>query len=333
MEMSKWIGWIVALVAVVVAVGLYISKENLENSLKPTSDTDAAAVSSTGQKAGEPVVTVDPSAAKAEDDTLNEAEAVESTDGFPIEELLSGIEDSKDAAAQSGADEEDETPADAAAKGIAAMFEGEQGEQMAEYAANIQTNMLYGDLLNDLQLPSDVEEQVRTILQDSMKTMTKQALQYMQSKGEGREDMTDWQKDLEKETRDKLAEVLNAEELAYYDEYEETKESRAIQKSYEMQMSMQAPQVTEENRKLTTEILAEEFQVLQDEQGKANPGNPAAQASRQAEVFQRTRERIIDTMDPDQYAQVDRFLTQQEKMIAMFMNKAAGQEVRDSETQ
>jgi hypothetical protein len=208
------------------------------------------------------------------------------------------------------------------------MFSGEEGKNMARMSAQFSVPAMYGELFKELNLPPETEAQVREILIDSMAEQVSQGFDAMN----GKADSEEMRKNMEahgQKLRAELATVLTADELAVFDEYEANKEQRMLESSIDVQLTMFAKGLTEENRTLLRDVIVEEMTAqgtwMNNPESYANPGGAI---DRQITAFRTARDRVVPALPEDQAAHVDAFIEQMEGMmdtqrqvVEMFMNQ------------
>lgn len=178
-------------------------------------------------------------------------------------------------------------------------------------SAGMQVNMQYAMLLADLKLPPDVEEKVRDVftqfLADQIRFAVKAAKDGTLSSGppEGARE-----KHME-ELRGELSKVLNAEEMAVWEDYEANKEGFMLQQSYDMQLATFAPSMSQDTRNVVKQVLAEEVLAAYKEPAADGGTGIEAIVSKQTAAFEQSLERLSTQLTEDKYAQVERFIQQQ----------------------
>jgi hypothetical protein len=213
---------------------------------------------------------------------------------------------------------------------MAKMFQGEAGQKVADYAAGMTADMAYKDLFSQWNLPKDVEEQVREMLKSSMSEQIKASMD-MTQKGYNKDEADKLEKAGKARLKEQLAGVLSPQEVAQWEEYEDTLEERILNQQVDMQMGMLASGLTPENRELVRGVLVEE--TLAAQQGSGRIDNVQQGIDGQLGAFERTRERIAESgqLDEAQLAEFDKFINvmrqQMEMARAMFSTSAQGQPV------
>ncbi len=190
-----------------------------------------------------------------------------------------------------------------------------QSDEAIEANAKMQVNMQYGILLADLKLPADVEEEVRAILAESLTDQLRTVMKAMQDgtmkdlkANQSEEAMTE-------ALRTKLSNVLNADEMAVWEDYEANKNYYVLEQSYDMQLGMYAPAMSRETRDTVKQVLAEEMIVAQQDQSKAGDSNANDWMTVQSEAMNRGLERLSTVLNEEEYTQVERFIEQQNESL------------------
>jgi len=209
------------------------------------------------------------------------------------------------------------------------MFTGEQGRKIAEYSARMAMDMQYGDFFAEVELDPEVEQEVRDIIVAHMTDQMTSGIEMATSSEDstfdlwGIEDMTD---QVSEALRADLAQVLTADQMNVWEEYDARKEERVLTKQYDMELGMFASGLTPENRELATDVLVDEI-LLAKETRQQDPDEPAgmqAEFERQRQVFANARARLAELIDESQLVHFDRFVEQQETAIE-FMGLLMGE--------
>lgn len=199
---------------------------------------------------------------------------------------------------------------------MAGMFQGESGQKMADFSAGMAVDMAYKDLFANWNLPEDVEEQARQIIKDHMSEQIKASMEVFGS-GFDKEKIDKLEEDGKNQLRQQLSGVLNAQELAQWEEYESTIEDHMLKQQFDMQLGMFAPGLTPENRAIVRDVLAEESLAGKD----SAEGIDDIQASfeTQSEALDRAYERLSQDgrLDEAQLAEFDRFMSSMEQQMEM----------------
>ncbi len=210
------------------------------------------------------------------------------------------------------------------------MYEGEEGKKMAAYAARMAVDMQYGAFFQEAGLSPEVEQEVREILERHLADSITAAAA-AQGSGDKAEALKKIEENAKANLQTALREVLNRDELAAWEAYEETKEERMLAQSYTMQLTMFAPGLSEENREIAQEVLVEETLAAGLEGGGMQSGaDMAGQLESHMAVFDRARERLATALDEEQMEQFDRFVERQREALDMFANMM-GQKPQEDE--
>jgi hypothetical protein len=252
--------------------------------------------------------------------------ATVSSTGMPDMEEMQKFEDMMaEMAGKSGGDGKGAPKGKGFAKALSGMFEGENGQQMAELSAKMAIDMQYADFFKELDLNPDTEQQVRDIMQT---TMAEQMTKGFESLGDGFDAsaMEDSAADTTDVMRDRLSEVLDGNQMAIWEEYEDTKQERMLATQYDMQLSMFASGLTEENRALAIGTIVDEVLAMQESR-RNDPNverNMRTELDAQLQAFDSARERLALHLDDRQIAQFDRFIEQQRASMEVAMNMMGG---------
>ncbi|MBI5093783.1 MAG: hypothetical protein HZB26_15250 [Candidatus Hydrogenedentes bacterium] len=316
----KFGGWIVAVIAIVVAVALGLKlreaqqqrdtahqwKATLENQIEDLNKLQVLAKAKTDdieKKLDEATKTVEK--LKAEPGKAS-ADALASKDpAAALKALFKGAAPGEEGKADEG------NPF----KGLGEMFKGEKGKALAKMSVDMQVNAMYGPFFKDLNLPADVEEQARGIVSKNLEAQMQAGLKMMSGEKVDTEQMGKESQNAQKQIRDELSKVLSADELAKYDQYQEDMPRHTLEQSYDMQLSMSGSSMKQESRDLIKQTLVEETLASVPDFGKPGSStekNPASAFDAQLAAIDRSRERLRTQLDEEQYALAERFLNQQQ---------------------
>ncbi len=334
--MGKAAGWLVAAVMLVAAIGAFfwgLGQKRLADDLDArlaAANQASAAMKKTVDEMG---ARVDEAAREVRDlearvEKVQQADAAAAAVSPPAE----GAQGAEALKAMMQALQKPPEEGAAGAKGnpFAAMFSGEQGKNMARMSAQMSIPTMYGGLFKELNLPPETEAEVREMMIDSLSEQVTQGFDAMNAKG----DPEEMRKNMEaqgKKLRDQLATVLTADELAVFDEYEANKERRMLESGIDVQLSMFAQGLTEENRTAFRDVIVEEMTAqggwMNNPEVYANPGGAI---DRQIAAFHAARDRMAPTLDAGQAAEVEAFVRQmdnvmnaQRQFVETMMNRGA----------
>lgn len=198
---------------------------------------------------------------------------------------------------------------------LARMFEGPQGEAMAESAASMMLNMQFNDLFAGWNLPREAEEQVRDIFKRYMKEQVQRGMRFLKEKPERAVVKADMDA-LDAQMREELAQVLTPEQMAEFEAYEEGIPARMLEQSYDMQLRMFGAGLTDENREFVKQVLVEEMLAYQpDPRDVPDPEQMREFFTHQDEVYDRVLEQVSAQLDEEQFHIVERFIEQQRAAV------------------
>ncbi len=206
------------------------------------------------------------------------------------------------------------------------MFKGDEGKKMREASARASIEMQYGALLKDLNLPADVDAQVRDMLTAHMSAEMERSMSAMEGgKMPSGTDTRSAADAARVELRNQVAQVLTTEELAQWDAYQEDLPRHMMEQSLDMQLNMFTSSMDDDTRQVIRDTLVEEMLASQEElQATETPLEIDDQFERQSVAYANAREILANTLTEEQYQQADRFLTQQEQMVAASMEMFRG---------
>jgi len=217
----------------------------------------------------------------------------------------------------------DEAKSEGGDKGIAgllsAIFSGESGKLLADFGAPMMVDMQYSELFEQLNLPPEKEQQVRQIIAEHKKEELDEAMKMLED-GLEHDAAGTIEQNADERLRDKLSRVLTTEEMALWEEYEETMPERMLRQNLDMSLSMFAPGLTPENRQIFRDAVIDEMYA----EGTETPGVPETpEAAFETAIdsmlgeYERARARIADQLDEQQLGILDQFIESQEQMFEM----------------
>lgn len=203
---------------------------------------------------------------------------------------------------------------DSAFDPMAKLFNSPEGRRMAEYGARTAVNMQYRPLFEQLALPPEIEARVRELLQDFASEAIDVGLQAF-DKDTDFEAMSQLNLEREAKLRNDIAQLLSPEELAIFDEYQETLPERMIEQSYDMLLRMYGTGLSEEKMQLVKQVLVEETLHLPEDPDVPPADALQTYAIQQEEAFARALERLAPDLSEEEYAAVMAFVEQQLSMV------------------
>lgn len=318
-------GWIVALAATICAVWFALDGQRKAADMHRIGN-EVAALRGDLQKTRAAMDELAARSAAAEKSAkAQETQAPGGTPATPslIESAMNLIKDSTSAAADKKVDVAGlvkglmKANGTGGAGGIAAMFEGPQGEQMMDMSAKFATNMQYDPFINGLQATPEQKQQVRDILNRHNSEMVRQGMDALRGKGDFAAAADD-AKTRKEQMRAELKSVLGAEGLEQFDAYQEEMPERMIGQSMDMQLGIFAGGLTPENRTMVRDVLVQELLPGQpDPTAPASPDQMASMSETQRAAFDRALQRLQPSLPPDQYAEVEGFVRQQQQIMEM----------------
>jgi len=301
----KVAGWVVAVVAVVVAVILGGQVRSLKSQFD-NQELQIAKVASLEEQIQETLAQVETLSKE-----LAESQAVVAgLEEKPLDtsELLKTLASVPDKADKDPGDEEAEEEPDDEDAAREEKNKTRQ-EKMMRVQMGAIMDMAYATLYGELNLPQDVKDAVRELILDAATEQQTAVIEAMRSKEAIANDVTQKEDEAKARLREKLSQVLNAEELAAWEEYEVYADHYLYENLLEGQLTMLASGLTAENRGMTKKVMAEELVVHLEEFGNSdqlytvnNFNNAQRMALRQGLA------RLVDVLDEDQYAQVEGFV-------------------------
>ncbi|HIJ64507.1 MAG TPA: hypothetical protein HPP77_01045 [Candidatus Hydrogenedentes bacterium] len=297
---GKFVGWVVAAVAAVAAIVLGIKLVALRaeldqaQALLETERTQTAKLEPLEEKVA---------AALAETARLEEELTAAQGHVARLEQRAGAIPD-----ASSSADTAETDEAEAAETGGGDTAESRQEKLIRIQMAAI-TDMTYAQFFKELKLPDDLKAEVRDILVDGTAESFMLDRRALGQEGVTAKDVRKRQDEAEQALRAKLSQVLNAEELKFWDEYAEVSDQYFYEDLVDGQLVMLAKDLTPENRRFVSEVVAEELVVAFDEYYSSDsPHTLTNYNEAQRMALHRGLDRLVEALDDEQYGHVQGFV-------------------------
>lgn len=189
-------------------------------------------------------------------------------------------------------------------------------DRVASAQLNMMAEMMYQSLFDDLQLTPEVRASLKDTIAAHMLTMQQETGAAMGAKNETAKAFFARIEAMKGTMRDELAQFLSPEELTAWDEYEPVADQMLYERLVDGQMNMLAPGLTNENRVLASQVMAEELVREFDALGQSDEiYSMDSHNGAQARALNASLERLAEELDEAQFAQVQGFVNQ---AIAMF---------------
>ena len=186
-----------------------------------------------------------------------------------------------------------------------------RGERIANAQLAILAGMTYKGLFDELGLAPEARSAATEVIGAHMAEAQKVAQSAMQSKDQKAKDVHARLEAMKAALRDDLAGTLTDKELEAWDEYEPVADQALYERLVDAQLNMMAAGLSEENRVLASQVMAEDLvrEIDAFEQGDElytldNFNNA------QARALQASLDRLSETLAQDQYDLVDGFVSQ-----------------------
>jgi len=287
------LGWLVAVVAIVAAGILFAKNRSLKSELDIADDSLT-----------QTQVQLNDSMARqaSVDEALGEAEKPE--------QQLAMVEQSS--AAPSVADEsaDEVTPAEPETN------EAEQPDNNAMRRAQraqfgVMVGMQYNSLLEDLALPEETLNAVNDILIDAYIEAQQATVQDMMSGTSTAKEAKAKQDAIDAQVRERLSGVLNEDEMAQWDTYQDFADEVLYEALLDGQLAMLAPGLTEETRQTAKIVLAEELAAGLDRFFETDAAYTLDNFNdAQLEGLNQGMANMPDTISEEQYGHLTSFMNQ-----------------------
>ncbi|MFP4501239.1 MAG: hypothetical protein ACLFTT_09605 [Candidatus Hydrogenedentota bacterium] len=314
-RLTTYAGWLLGMVALAASILLYAELQNVRQELANESSqlerqkqARGAGMASKLDKAKARIAELEEELGALREARERSGDSVDP--GILLKGVLAGAEDEALEQSNGGGNQ---------ASATGGLFQGIPQDRAIEAGSKMQVNMFYRDLFHALGLEPARKAEVRTILADYMSAQARAGEAVYGGTG----DMDSYSARMqgaEEAMRDQLAQVLTAEELAYFEQYEAEMPARQMAMGMEMQIDMMAPDLTQENRQLVVDLMVEEMTAPEASQ----PDNgavpmPEAALAQQSAAYERILAQAAQYMEPDQFAIVEEFVHQQEELAAPYI--------------
>jgi hypothetical protein len=189
-------------------------------------------------------------------------------------------------------------------------------DRVATAQLNMMAEMTYQSLFDELQLTPEVRASLKDAIAGHMLAMQRATGAAMGAKNETAKAFYARIEAMKGNMRDELAQFLSPEELTAWDEYEPVADQMLYERLVDGQMNMLAPGLTNENRVLASQVMAEELVREFDALGQSDEiYSMDSHNGAQARALNASLERLAEELDEAQFGQVQGFVNQ---AIAMF---------------
>jgi len=185
-------------------------------------------------------------------------------------------------------------------------------EKMVSAQAKMQTNMQYNAFFRESDLSAADRQTVREILE----TYASEELgRYLLADEDGAETRLS-PEELEAWRDEALRDVMGVDEFENFLAYEETKDVRMLEESFELQLRMQSPGLSPEVRDYVRDLVVAEMLIIQAE---AVENYQQGNESRMGELFsmEALEERLQAELSPEDFREVQPFFEQQRALSEM----------------
>jgi hypothetical protein len=189
-------------------------------------------------------------------------------------------------------------------------------DRVATAQLNMMAEMTYQSLFDELQLTPEVRASLKDAIAAHMLAMQRETGAAMSAKNETAKAFYARIEAMKGAMRDELAQFLSPEELTAWDEYEPVADQMLYERLVDGQMNMLAPGLTNENRVLASQVMAEELVREFDALGQSDEiYSMDSHNGAQARALNASLVRLAEELDEAQFGQVQGFVNQ---AIAMF---------------
>lgn len=194
--------------------------------------------------------------------------------------------------------------------------DSDRGDRIADAQLSVMAEMMYKGLFDDMKIDPETRTALKDIIAAHMKTMQQETLTAMIGKNETAKAFHARLEAMKADLRGELANSLTPDQLTAWDEYEPVADQALYERMVDGQLNMLAPGLSNENRELASQVMAEELAreldafSQSDEIYSMDNHNGA-----QARALNASLERLSKELDEEQYGHVQSFVNQ---AIAVF---------------
>ncbi len=171
------------------------------------------------------------------------------------------------------------------------------------------TELIYADLLNDLNLDPETKAALREMLLDAQ--IEELALaQYAMQKGDiPWNKVAEWRDDERALLDEQIRALLSPDKYKTWQEYAATIDERSLEGSLRNQIRAFASGLTDENFEAVMQVAVEEFLAEQNKLNNSNtPFTTAENLRYQIRAMEQMRERLREYLTADQFAEINNWL-------------------------
>lgn len=287
------LGWLVAVVAIVAAGMLFSKNRTLQSDLQIAN------------------ANLEQNRTQLSDVTARQTPTVEApAEAEAPEQQPAMAEQSSSTTSTADDTAKEETPAEPESEDS----ENAQGNAM-QRAARAQLGLIvgmqYNSLLEDLALPEETLNAVNEMLIDATMEAQRVTVESMMSGTSTAKEAKAKQDAVEAGLRDRLSEVLNKDEMAQWDSYQDFADEVLYEALLDGQLAMMAPGLSEETRQTAKIVLAEELAAELDRFFESDTIYTMDSFNdAQLVGLNQGMSKLPDTVTEEQYAQLTGFIDQ-----------------------
>jgi hypothetical protein len=190
------------------------------------------------------------------------------------------------------------------------------GNPVANAQVVMMAEMMFQGLFDELQLDPETRAVVKEAIAAYMQTMQQETLAAMQAKNETSKDFHARLEIMKSGLREELSQTLTADQVDAWDAYEPVADQALYERMVEGQLNMLSPGLSNENRVLASQVMAEELaRELEAFEQSEEIYSMDTRNNAQARALEASLERLAEDLDEEQYGHVQGFV---EQATAMF---------------
>lgn len=208
--------------------------------------------------------------------------------------------------------------------GLAGFVGSEEGKEIIGLSVDVIADELYDQFFGKTGLPSDVEDAARDIIARNLRDDVNAVLDLFRGGFDMKKAFATFENfrknPSDERIRAELAGVLDADQLAQWDQRNAAMEQEDPKRIMEGALMMSVPDLTPDNRTKVAEALAEEMRASHDARASMSFTDLLdfqkfieSTMSEQQAIYDRAQERLSQQLDADQMKVVDRYLHTQQR--------------------
>ena len=190
------------------------------------------------------------------------------------------------------------------------------GNPVANAQMAMMADMMFKELFDELQLDPETRAVVKDAIAAYMQTMQQETIAAMQAKNETSKAFHARLEIMKSGLREELSQTLTADQVDAWDAYEPEADQVLYERMVEGQLNMLSPGLSNENRVLASQVMAEELaRELEAFEQSEEIYSMDTHNNAQARALEASLERLAEDLDEEQYGHVQGFVDQATAMF------------------